>query len=213
MKAATPADKRFTFSRSQALAFAALAAAAFALAFASVLTSGPVSHHMLAHIALMNFLGPSLAFFTISTVTNKTRTQAPMIWPATLAQLFLFLFWHASPGVADAAFAIAVMHASLAIAALWFWFEIMRWRKERPWTAVAALAVTGKIICLIAALYVFAPRALYGGALETALADQQLAGLFMLAACPLTYLGAAFLITVAAFDRQSARPVASGDAA
>lgn len=134
-----------------------------------------------------------------------------MIWAAALAQLFLFLFWHAPPGIAKSLTVTALMHTSLAVAALWFWSEILSWRQQRPWMCVCALAVTGKIICLVAALYVFAPRALYGDVINGALADQHLAGLFMLAACPLAYLGAALLITVAAFDRQSAS-AARGDA-
>jgi putative membrane protein len=58
---------------------------------------------------------------------------------------------------------------------------------------VLALLLTGKLTCLLAVLLVFAPRALYPHA---ALADQQFAGLLMLAACPLSYLGAALVITL-----------------
>ena len=82
--------------------------------------------------------------------------------------------------------------------------------EPRRWHALPALLLTGKLVCLLAALLVFAPRALYGAshqhaALMQPLDDQQLAGLLMIAACPLSYLVAAVVITVQLINRQHVR--------
>jgi len=66
--------------------------------------------------------------------------------------------------------------------------------------AVAALLITGKLFCLMAALLIFAPRALYagaeaGGASHVKVSDQQLAGLIMAVICPLAYVGSAVVVT------------------
>ena len=77
----------------------------------------------------------------------------------------------------------------------------------RRWHAIPALLLTGKLVCLLAVLLVFAPRALYGTAHAhgvSALDDQHLAGLLMIAACPLSYLVAAIMITVALVYRDHA---------
>ena len=69
----------------------------------------------------------------------------------------------------------------------------------RRWRAIAALLVTGKVFCLVGAIFTFAPRPLVQGLplpLPEALADQQLAGLLMLAACPLTYVLAGIVVSV-----------------
>jgi putative membrane protein len=92
-----------------------------------------------------------------------------------------------------------IMQASLFGAALWFWRAILSGRSHGRWQAILALLFTAKLSCLPGVLLVFAPRALYAApgtaGLEThLLADQQLAGLLMLAACPLTYLVAGVLI-------------------
>jgi putative membrane protein len=90
----------------------------------------------------------------------------------------------------------AFMHVSLFIAALCFWSALLALPQRRRWHAIPALLLTGKLACLLAALLVFAPRLLYEAhphfALHAtaadALADQQLAGLLMIVACPLSYL-------------------------
>ncbi len=215
MKAAMPVEHKVTTSSLlSALAWICLAAGVLIFSYSGRLAGGPVSHHMLAHIALMNLAAPSMAFFGVMHGLRFLHRPRPTIWAAALTQLFLFLFWHAPPGIAEGTAAMLAMHVSLAASALWFWSEIFRWGRERPWMAVAALAVTGKIICLVAALYVFSPRALYTAAAAAPLADQHLAGILMLAACPLAYLGAALVITVTAFDHGAAKSsAASGDAA
>ena len=56
-----------------------------------------------------------------------------------------------------------------------------------------ALMVSAKLFCLLGILMILAPRALYAGHHGAAidLADQHLAGLLMITACPLTYLALA----------------------
>jgi putative membrane protein len=76
-----------------------------------------------------------------------------------------------------------------------FWSAVICASGLARWHAVAALLLTGKLTCLLSALLVFSPRALYGtGEAVRQLDDQQLAGLFMITACPLSYLVAAVVI-------------------
>ena len=79
------------------------------------------------------------------------------------------------------------------------------------WQAILALLVTGKLACLLGALLVFAPRPIYAGPHHGFdLADQQMAGLLMLAACPMSYVLAGIVIAVetlfAAGNRTGAAP-------
>jgi putative membrane protein len=66
--------------------------------------------------------------------------------------------------------------------------------------------LTAKLVCLLAAILIFAPRVLYGAtghlmhvgeqwSAAQELSDQHIAGLLMIAACPLSYLVAAVVIT------------------
>jgi putative membrane protein len=93
------------------------------------------------------------------------------------------------------------MHATLLIAAIWFWLTLIRLRAEQQWQGILALLITGKLACLLAALLVFAPRPVltahgHNHALGQALDDQHLAGLLMIVACPASYVLAGILIAV-----------------
>ena len=101
------------------------------------------------------------------------------------------------------------MHAVLSLSALLFWTCLLSLPDARRWHAIPALLLTGKLVCLLAALLVFAPRMLYGDHAHdlAALDDQRLAGLLMIAACPLSYLVAAIMITVALVCRDTPQPV------
>jgi len=155
---------------------------------------GPLSLHMLQHVVVMNVLVPA-AVFGLSLRGPRGLWKT---WPlATAAQLALLWGWHAPPTLAFAMaqpLAMAAMHLSLALAAFWFWASIASAPPTGRWRAIFALIVTGKLFCLLGALLVFAPRQLFdmGGHAhhQTAggLADQQLAGLIMLTACPLSYV-------------------------
>ena len=122
-----------------------------------------------------------------------------VLFALTTLQLALLWAWH-FPGalaLAHAAPAItAAMQVSLFAAAFAFWLAVFSERGGHRWRAILALAITGKLFCLLGVLIVFAPRPLYAvlmaghGRLspDAMLADQHLAGLMMLAVCPLTYV-------------------------
>lgn len=156
---------------------------------------GPHALHMVVHIAIMSVLAPLLALNM-----SAPRGRLSSLWTATALQLLVLWIAHV-PAVSlviqtgSAMMAIAV--TTFLVVAVWFWRSVLA--SAPSWRAIAALLVTGKLTCLIAALLIFAPRALYGDhaghthhAFE-GLADQQLAGLVMVTACPLSYLVAALV--------------------
>jgi putative membrane protein len=115
-----------------------------------------------------------------------------LLWVGAAAQLAMFWLWHA-PALSTLPHPLRLaLHLPLLASALLFWCAVAGATRAR-WQAVLALLLTGKLTCLLAVLLVFSPRPLHPHA---ALADQQLAGLLMLVACPLSYLGAALLITL-----------------
>lgn len=156
---------------------------------------GMLSAHMITHIALMSVLAPAVAI----AIGSPDRSRWPLannLPAAAVVQLVVFLSWHTPAGLSLAmasAFAQFAMHAMLLLSAIWFWRAVMASARDAPWWAAGALILTGKIVCLVAALLVFAPRLLYAE-LVASRADQQLAGLIMLVACPATYIGAATVI-------------------
>lgn len=173
----------------------ALAACAFAFEI------GQLAARMGLHLALMNVAAPLLALRLA-----PVRPERGLLWIAATAQMALLWTWHA-PAAAGAggfllqtAFLVALGAGSVA-----FWIAVAQAGAARRWGAVGTLLVTGKLACLLGALMLFAPRDLYGlpalvfawcdvGA--SSLADQQLAGMMMLAACPLSYVLAALVLTV-----------------
>jgi putative membrane protein len=90
---------------------------------------------------------------------------------------------------------MVVMQVSLLMIATAFWTAVFARYRCSGWQAIVAVLVTGKLFCLLGALLVFSPRPLYAPELVS-FADQQLAGLIMLTACPLTYVGVAFAMTL-----------------
>jgi putative membrane protein len=172
---------------------------------------GPLSLHMSAHILAMNVAGPILAALLVT----RSRPLSPAwLWAAALVQLAALWGAHL-PSVHSAAAAShllqIVMHGILLLASLAFWSVLLALPDARRWHSIAALLLSGKIVCFLAVLLVFAPRALYGNHLHMsdppALADQQLAGLLMIAACPLSYLLAAIIITVQFINQKIATPL------
>lgn len=155
---------------------------------------GPLTAHMAAHILLMNAVGPLVAAAlrrsAITVPGQRSRLAA-----ASVLQLLLLWAWHAPPVFAAGAQGWHwLMSGSLLGASIWYWLEILSVDGAGRWRAIVSLLITSKLFCLLGVLYVFAPRALYPeivfhhGAHRAGLADQQLAGLLMLAACPATYL-------------------------
>jgi putative membrane protein len=191
-------------------AAAVLAAGLVVLAFHD---PGPQARHMALHIFAMNVLAPVLAALAAAR-RGRHDMRARWLWIAALGQIAALFAAHA-PAVQSAAMARplfqAAMHLLLAAVAVAFWLAVLAASAARPWHAVAALALSAKLFCLLAVLLVFAPRSLHVAQHHaTALDDQQLAGLLMIAACPLSYLVAALLFTVRLIGSASRlRPVRS----
>jgi putative membrane protein len=112
-------------------------------------------------------------------------------------------------------------HSSLLLSALLFWRALVP-ASGTGWQSIFAVLVTGKLVCLLAVLLVFSPRLLYlqapGAATKHAiehaaqrpdLADQQVAGLLMLAACPLSYVLAGILLAAQSLSdlARAAQPI------
>jgi len=163
---------------------------------------GPLSADMAGHILLMNLLAPVVAIWV-------ARSSPPLAFrlrgltAATMMQLLLLWGWHAPPALVaamDRPGLHLAMQGSLLLAALWFWGAVVNATAGGPWRAIAALLATSKLFCLLGVLLTFASHPLYpamshhGVAGLDPLTDQQLAGLLMLLACPLSYLVAAVIV-------------------
>jgi len=171
---------------------------------------GPQARHMGLHILAMNVVPPAVAGM-IAAHRPMPDAKPSWLWVATAAQIAAVWISHAPPVQAAALAHPGVqlaMHGLLLVAALSFWMLLLSLRDVRRWHAIPALLLAGKLVCLLAALLVFAPRALYGvghhHGFTPPLDDQQLAGLLMIAACPLSYLVAATVITVQLLNRGQA---------
>ncbi|ANW05536.1 hypothetical protein LMTR13_13710 [Bradyrhizobium icense] len=180
---------------------------------------------MVLHVVSMNIIAPSVAAVII-TGRHIGGTRPIWLWTATFLQITLLWTWH-SPAVHDLLLrspaAGLTFHATLLLAALFFWLSLLTTSAASRWQTIPALLLTGKLTCLLAALLIFAPRTLYGLAghpadaperfsLLHALEDQHLAGLLMITACPLSYLVAAVIITLQLITREetSAGPMRDG---
>jgi len=161
------------------------------LVTASLIELGPLSLQMLQHLAVMNIAAPLAALH----LGGRSTPQA--LLSAGIAQLLALWAWHA-PAVQQFAASSPAgqlgLMIALAGAAFWFWSAVIA---ASDWKALIALLLTGKLACLLGALLIFAPRDLYNldglilafcTAGPSSLADQQLAGLLMITACPLSYL-------------------------
>lgn len=163
---------------------------------------GPIARHMAAHIFLMNIVAPLLAL----ALGGRTRPVAPAgLWMLTVLQLLALAAWHAGP-VDHYDHATGWMWpGALLIAATGFWLAIFNCVSR--WHAVAALLLTGKLVCLGGALLIFSPTILGGSAASPSdLADQQLAGLLMVTACPLSYITCALISVTRVLDTPRAAP-------
>lgn len=163
--------------------------------------AGPLTIMMGGHILLMNGVAPLLAAALVAAM--RCPAGSARLGTATVMQVAALLAMH-HPDVLRAAHAAPPFHLAMQLfllaIALWFWTAVLALRGARRWRALVALALTGKLFCLLAALMVLAPRPLafadmasHGGA-GVMLEDQQLAGLLMLAACPLTYVLAGIVV-------------------
>ena len=171
---------------------------------------GPQSSHMALHIAAMNVAAPVLAA-ALSTRFPSVFGHPRTLWAASAAQIVLLWAWHV-PSLQQAAMMSHVlqlaMQTTLTISALVFWSAIIVIPEKKRWQAIAALLITGKLACLLSALMIFSPRILYqtAGHGGLHLDDQQLAGLLMITACPLSYLVAAVVIAARMIGRIGEAP-------
>jgi putative membrane protein len=180
---------------------------------ANLMEFGAQTWHMAAHILTMNILAPSLGA-TVLACSKMHGRGGTLLWFATAIQLALLGVWHA-PAVQSVSLhvpaAMVVFHTVLLSAAVAFWVSVFSLSGAARWQAVPALLLTGKLVCLLAALLVFSPRTIYASAGHAAhdLDDQQLAGLLMIAACPLCYLVAAVVMTVDLISGQRPKAASS----
>lgn len=179
---------------------------------------------MVQHLLIMNVIAP-LGGAVIAARRWRMPGSDGLLWAAAIAQLLLLWSWHAPP-VQQAAGNSAALHllllAPLAAASLLFWAVLLRAGAQGRWSAIAALLVTGKLACLLGGLMIFAPREIYGLASlaisictagPSTLADQQLAGLMMIVACPLSYVLAGVIMAarmIGRLERRSAAGFAIG---
>ncbi len=148
---------------------------------------------MAQHIVLMNLVSPLLALWLARMAPPRL---SDWLWPATAAQIGILWAWHAPPllpGVVASPLLHFLMQVSLLAVALWFWSTVFAVAGAARWRSMIALLVTSKLFCLLGVLLVFAPRDLFAfghhaGHGAGNLADQQLAGLMMLVACPASYV-------------------------
>jgi putative membrane protein len=166
-----------------------------------------LSGHMAAHILSMNVLAPlaALAMLRAGFGPSISRRLEGSLPAATILQLVLLWGSHL-PGVLPSpthgSAAGAIVHSVLIASALWFWLAAFGQVGAHRWRALVALLISGKLFCLLGVLLVFAPRLLYpahallhaDAGHAQALADQQLAGLLMVVACPLSYVLAGVII-------------------
>lgn len=157
---------------------------------------GPVSGHMAQHILLMNVVAPFVVLLALRFLPRASPSQLAL---TTILQLALIWFWHAPPVLGSLGHhgtMHIVMQSSLMVSALLFWWGALCLRHNEQWRAIVALLITSKLFCLLGVLLTFSPRQLFGfpAATEAAMADQQLAGLLMLVACPVTYLVAGVVL-------------------
>jgi len=186
---------------------------------------GPLSLQMLQHLALMNVVAPLAALLF---ARRFTPGEPNVIWMAGLLQMLLLWAWHA-PAVQQATAGSATFQAALfillTVSAVAFWSAVIAAGASSRWRSLAALMLTGKFACLLGVLLIFAPRDLYGlpGLVlalcrtgPSTLPDQQLAGLLMITACPLSYLVAGVILAaqmLARLDLDQGLDQADGDVA
>ncbi|MFC3643531.1 cytochrome c oxidase assembly protein [Aquibium oceanicum] len=166
-------------------------------------TVGPLALQMGQHIFLMNVVALAAASGLGRHMPFPLRK-----WPvaAAVVQVVLLWSWHAPPVLSQAIGSSTLhmmMQASLFVSALWFWRAVLAISEDQKWLSIGLLLFTSKLFCLLGILLIFAGRDLYqlgaghgGGATGamSGLEDQQLAGLLMVVACPLSYLGTGVFI-------------------
>lgn len=159
----------------------------------------PLVGHMARHLLIMNLAAPLLVLL-VPALRHASFGRA--LSGATLVQLALLWGWHVPAALTAAMHSPALhlaMEISLLLAAIAFWAGVFAPGRLAIGEVALSLLATSKLFCLLGILLVFAPRPLYpampghgpAGSVADALAGQHLAGLLMLIACPVSYIGAA----------------------
>jgi putative membrane protein len=176
-----------------------ITAALFGVMMPLVVPEGmPLTSHMIHHLVWMNVVAP-IAAWRLHASGVLVVYGAHALTLATVLQIVILWTWHAPPlwQIAQSQRIFGnLMPISMLAAAVAFWLTIFGQTTMRRWRAVIALLFTGKLFCLLGALLIFAPRTLYahaGG--DITLIDQQIAGLIMVAVCPLTYVAAGVVLS------------------
>jgi putative membrane protein len=166
---------------------------------------GAASAHMAVHIASMNLIAPlAAAILVLNPLARPSRPST--LWTAAVIQLVLLWSWHApalQQLVSMSHSAMIASHGVLFVSALCFWWSLLRLVGSDRWHAIAVVLMTGKFACLLGVLLTFSPRLLRGSEglhHGSTLSDQQLAGLLMVAACPLSYLVAGVVLAAQLID-------------
>jgi putative membrane protein len=171
---------------------AVLVAAAAVMSF---LELGPLAAHMALHIAVMNIAAPFVAIALMYRPLPEAVRTAPL-WIAGAIQIVLLWTWHipsVQRSTMESGLLQILMHGSLFLVALYFWRLLLI--VPARWQAIFLLLLTGKLSCLLGALLIFAPRVLtHHHSAISELNDQQLAGLLMITACPLSYVTAGVVL-------------------
>lgn len=166
---------------------------------------GVLSWHMGLHIAVMNVIAPLIAVVLVRNGVSPAWSRPALLWGLTSLQLAVLWIAHSPTAhhhLDHVAAGHTLLHALLFVVALAFWMSVAGAVAHR-WQTMLALLISGKFACLLGVLLIFAPRLLFGahatdGHAAASLADQQLAGLLMIAACPLSYLLPAVVLAVQA---------------
>lgn len=184
---------------SSALLASAVLVIAVGLLAAALTDPGPLSRAMLLHIATMNVVAPLIAWALPAATPRFAGSR--FLLGAMAVQLIILWAMHTPPILGSASLALHLgLQASLLLAAVAFWLAVVAGIEKARWSPLGALAATGKLACLLGALLVFAPRPLYASLglcsdAPASIADQHLAGLLMLSACPLSYLIAGVVLS------------------
>ena len=192
---------------------AVIAGGLIASAFADF---GPLSFHMATHIAAMNVVAPLLAVLVMGLGAPHSFSSRYWLWIGAGAQLLLLVAWHMPPLhhlLASSTVTSAIVGSVMMLAALSFWLALLAQAEAAPWQAMLALMLNAKVACLLGGILVFAPHYVYAmvshHAAMAPLDDQQLAGLLMLAVCPLSYVVAGIAVAaqmMARLEREAATP-------
>lgn len=159
--------------------------------------------HMLQHLIVMNV---AALLFAVAMPLRPSGRRVVVL--ATGAQVVALAIWHV-PDLYRAAhhdlLLQIAMQASLGAIGLLFWCAILAHARTSAWLTIAGLLITAKVFCLLGGLLAFSRRAVYAvhGHPQSwgppswglsALEDQQLAGLVMMASCAVVYVAAAIVV-------------------